>query len=59
MAQVCTVCGRGTTRGNNVSHSNVKTRKIQRVNLQSKKIDGQRMSVCTSCIKNTNKKTRP
>ncbi|MBP6942918.1 MAG: 50S ribosomal protein L28 [Candidatus Buchananbacteria bacterium] len=57
MAQVCDNCSRGTTKGFNVSHSKVRTKKFQRVNLQSKKVDNQRLKLCTSCIKTLNKKT--
>lgn len=57
MAQVCEVCGRGTTTGFNVSHSKVRTKKILRVNLQSKRIDGDKTKICTSCIKTHKKKT--
>lgn len=47
----CAICGRKPLRGNAVSHSNQKTIKRQKLNLQSKKIDGKRVRVCTSCLK--------
>ena len=56
MSKVCEVCGRGTITGNNVSHSKVKTRRTQKVNLQNKEIDGKRTKVCTSCLKTYKKK---
>ena len=34
MARRCTVCGKGTQTGNNISHSNVKTRRRWKANLQ-------------------------
>lgn len=58
MAQVCEVCGRGTTVGNNVSHSQVKTKRTMKINLQSKKMDGKKMKICTSCLKTSKKKAR-
>lgn len=58
MAQVCEVCGRGTVVANNVSHSNVKTKRTQKINLQSKKIDGKKLKICTSCLKTLNKKMK-
>lgn len=55
MAQRCAVCGKGPTTGNNVSHSNKKTKRRWIPNLQSIKtiIEGavQRVRVCTQCIK--------
>ena len=56
MSKLCEVCGRGTTVGYNVSHSKVRTKKTQKVNLQHKKIAGKKMRICTSCIKTHNKK---
>jgi len=57
MAQVCEICGRGTTTGYNVSHSKVRTKKTLKVNIQSKKIDNKKTKVCTSCIKTIKKNT--
>jgi len=51
MAKRCDTCGRGSTKGASRSHSNIKTLKRQHINLQSKKIEGQKLKVCTSCIK--------
>lgn len=51
MAKKCDLCGRGPTRDASRSHSNIKTVKRQHINLQSKKIDGKKMKVCTKCIK--------
>lgn len=52
------MCGRGTMTGFNVSHSKVKTKRTQKINLQSKKIDGKKTKVCTSCIKSNSKKSK-
>jgi ribosomal protein L28 len=51
MARRCDLCGRGSTKDASRSHSNIKTTKRQHINLQSKKVDGKRIKVCTSCIK--------
>jgi large subunit ribosomal protein L28 len=55
MAQVCQLCGKHPSTGNNVSHSNVKTGRRWNVNLQSTRalIDGvrKRIRVCTRCIR--------
>ncbi|OGI29465.1 MAG: 50S ribosomal protein L28 [Candidatus Moranbacteria bacterium RIFOXYA12_FULL_44_15] len=56
MSRTCDVCGRGSMTGHKVSHSNVKTRRTFAINLQSKKVDGQRKKVCTKCIKTASKK---
>jgi len=58
MAKTCELCGRGTGTSFNVSHSKVKTKRSQKINLQSKKINGKKMRVCTSCIKTQNKKKK-
>ena len=39
MAFVCEICGKGTTTGNNVSHSNRHTKRNFRPNLQSVKVE--------------------
>jgi len=55
MSRTCDVCGRGTQSGNSRSHSNIATRRKFSINLQTKKIDGQRKKVCSSCVKTTSK----
>ncbi|MFW0837606.1 MAG: large ribosomal subunit protein bL28 [Candidatus Komeilibacteria bacterium] len=55
MAKNCAVCGRGTTAGQTKSHSQIKTKRQVKINLQTKVIDGQRKKVCTRCIKTMNK----
>jgi large subunit ribosomal protein L28 len=55
MARFCTVCGKGPSTGNNVSHANNKTKRRWLPNLQTVRIldeDGKRkrVRVCTSCI---------
>lgn len=48
----CAICQRDSLKANWKSHSNIKTIRRQKLNLQSKKIDGKKMMVCTSCLKN-------
>ncbi|MFA5029681.1 MAG: 50S ribosomal protein L28 [Patescibacteria group bacterium] len=55
MAKTCAICGRGTTTAFNVSHSKVKTKRTQKINLQNKTVDGKKIRICTSCIKTQNK----
>ncbi|MBI3291160.1 50S ribosomal protein L28 [Candidatus Falkowbacteria bacterium] len=47
----CEICGREPLKGNSKSHSNIKTIRRQKLNLQAKKINGKRMIVCTSCLR--------
>ncbi|NTU66376.1 MAG: 50S ribosomal protein L28 [Candidatus Moranbacteria bacterium] len=56
MSRVCDICGRGSQTGNAVSHSNVKTLRKFSINLQSKKVEGERKKICTRCLKTMNKK---
>lgn len=55
MSKVCSVCGRGAQSGHKVSHSNIKTLRKFSVNLQVKKVGGQRKKVCTRCVKTMSK----
>ena len=55
LARVCEICGKRPVTGNNVSHSNKKTKRRWLPNLQRVrvKVEGgtKRMKVCTRCIK--------
>jgi len=55
MSRKCDICGKGTLSGNNVSHSNIKTKTKWMPNLQSvrAKVDGtvKKIQVCTRCIR--------
>ena len=55
MAKTCDICGKGRLVGNKVSHSNIKTKKVQQANLQKvhATVDGavQRLRVCTRCLR--------
>ncbi len=55
MAKRCDICGKGATKGIKRSHSNIKTARRQNLNLQTKKIEGKKMKVCTSCLRNIKK----
>ena len=55
MPATCEICGKKTLYGHNISHSNIKTRKISRPNLQTIRINSNgrtfRAKVCTRCIR--------
>ena len=55
MSWRCELTGKGPLVGHKVSHSNIKTKRVQRPNLQRVKalIDGspQRIRVCTRCLR--------
>jgi large subunit ribosomal protein L28 len=55
MSKVCEICGRGAQSGHQVSHSNVKTLRKFSINLQVKKVGGQKKKVCSKCIKTLSK----
>ena len=56
MSRKCDICGRGPLSGNNVSHSNNRTKKVSHVNLQSVKAvinkKTKKINICTRCIRN-------
>jgi large subunit ribosomal protein L28 len=55
MAAQCAICSKQRRVANNVSHSNIKTKSIQRPNLQRVHVemDGSRthIRVCTRCLR--------
>lgn len=51
MARKCDICGKGPLKGASRSHSNIKTKRRLYLNLQTKKIEGKRLKVCTRCLK--------
>ena len=62
MSKVCEICGKKPSTGNNVSHSQRKTKRVFRPNVQKvtiKDANGhvRRANVCTTCLK-TGKVTR-
>ncbi len=58
MARVCQICGRGTQVGISRSHSNRATKRTKKINLQVARIDGERMRVCTNCLKTRRKRNK-
>jgi large subunit ribosomal protein L28 len=55
MARTCSLCGKGRSVGNNVSHANNKTKRVWQPNLQKVRavFEGKvrRIRVCTACIR--------
>ncbi len=55
MANRCEICGKGSMTGNLVSHSNIKTKRVSKPNVQRIKVvvDGTptRLRVCTRCLR--------
>jgi large subunit ribosomal protein L28 len=55
MARKCEICGKGSMTGNLVSHSNIKTKRVSKPNIQRIKavVDGKprRICVCARCIR--------
>jgi large subunit ribosomal protein L28 len=55
MARTCSICGKGRSVGNNVSHANNKTKRTWQPNLQKvrARFEGKVCSirVCTACIR--------
>lgn len=55
MSRECYVCGKKTTSGNTVSHSNKHTKRVFKPNLQRVKIrengNVKHVKVCTSCLR--------
>jgi len=58
MAKRCDLCGRGATKGASRSHSKIKTLKRQNINLQSKTVEGEKVKLCTSCLRTIDKPKR-
>jgi len=55
MARRCDICGKTVHRGNQISHSNIKTKRSWSPNVQRVRalVNGRprRITVCTSCLK--------
>ncbi|NQU77072.1 50S ribosomal protein L28 [Candidatus Falkowbacteria bacterium] len=56
MSKRCNLCGRGSKPSVSRSHSKIATKRRLYPNLQTKRIDGKKMDVCTRCLKTLNKK---
>jgi ribosomal protein L28 len=59
MSRFCQVCSRGPKSAQSRSHSNIATKRTMAINLQSKKIDGKNLKICTKCLKTKSKKNNP
>jgi large subunit ribosomal protein L28 len=55
MSNVCEVCGKGEASGMNVAHSNLRTKRTWKPNIQQVKAlvkgDIKRVNVCTRCLR--------
>jgi ribosomal protein L28 len=49
MSRICAICGKVAVRANNRSHSNIKTPRKQKPNLQFLTVDGVTSRVCSTC----------
>jgi large subunit ribosomal protein L28 len=63
MSKVCDLCGKKKATGNNVSHSNRRTKRVFKPNLQPLTLTGagqmnKKIKVCSKCIKTLGKKGR-
>lgn len=62
MAMICELCGKGKQRGQKVSHSGIKTKKVFKPNLHIYWVkDGSRYSkkkFCTKCLRKVKATTR-
>ena len=51
----CTVCGKGTSTGHKVSHSNIKTKRQWKPNIQKVKAvvrgTAKKIDICTRCLR--------
>jgi large subunit ribosomal protein L28 len=51
MSRICAISGKGPQAVNSRSHSNVATRRTQKVNLQTVRINGRRIRIATSTLR--------
>ncbi len=55
MSNKCEICGKGPMSGNKVSHSNRRTRRVSKPNIQKVKavVNGthKRVRICTRCLR--------
>jgi len=58
MSRRCEACGRKALTGNNRSHAMNATKRKQYLNLQTKKIKGKKIKICTRCIRTLAKETK-
>ncbi len=53
--KTCQICGRKPQMAYRRSHSNIATKRIQKLNLQKFSYQGKRLFACTKCIKTLSK----
>ncbi|MFH1713488.1 MAG: L28 family ribosomal protein [Candidatus Jacksonbacteria bacterium] len=53
MMNKCHICNKTHITGYDVSHSKTRTKRLMRANLQTRKINGKKIKVCTRCIKSS------
>ncbi|MCD4705922.1 50S ribosomal protein L28 [bacterium] len=58
MSKRCEICDKKPFTANKRSHSMVATKRKQYANLQSKKINGKKVKICTSCLRTMAKKSK-
>lgn len=51
MAKICEKCGKGPKASVKRSHAMNKTKIVKYPNLQTKRVDGKKFTLCTKCIK--------
>ncbi len=47
----CDFCPKCRMSGNKISHSNIKTRRHQSANVQRRRCRGERVYICTRCLR--------
>ncbi len=52
----CEICGRKPKKTLKRSHSNIATIRRQYLNLQTKRIKGKKVKICTKCLKTESRK---
>ncbi|MBI4281822.1 50S ribosomal protein L28 [Candidatus Uhrbacteria bacterium] len=53
----CFSCEKNDAKANSRSHSNIATIRRQKVNLQTRRIDGKKVNICTRCLRTRVKAT--
>lgn len=56
MANKCDICGRGPRITSKRSHSHMANKHWQHINLQTKKINGKKIKICSKCLKDLKRK---
>lgn len=56
MSRICFICKKSSVRANQVSHSNIKTPRRQKPNLQLIKVGGKTIKACSTCRRTISKK---